>query len=79
MMRAAALLDGTLGTCRRDLAIFRTYPMRPLSLLFSQVVSLTLFFYISCADLSASVPQYRVRITPGTDSAQTARAIRARL
>jgi ABC-2 type transport system permease protein len=47
MTRAAALLDGMLGTCRRDLAIFRTYPLRPFSLLFSQVVSLTLFYFIS--------------------------------
>jgi ABC-2 type transport system permease protein len=45
--RRLALLDAVLGTCRRDLAIFRTYPMRPLSLVFTQIVSLTLFFYIS--------------------------------
>jgi ABC-2 type transport system permease protein len=42
-----ALVDAVVGVARRDLAIFRTYPMRPLSLMFSQIVSLTLFFYIS--------------------------------
>jgi ABC-type multidrug transport system permease subunit len=42
-----ALGDAVAGMARRDLAIFRTYPMRPLSLMFSQIVSLTLFFYIS--------------------------------
>jgi ABC-2 type transport system permease protein len=47
MTRATALFDAMLGTCRRDLAIFRTYPLRPLSLIFSQIVSLTLFYYIS--------------------------------
>ncbi len=47
MNRRLALLDAVLGTARRDLAIFRTYPMRPLSLIFSQVVGLTLFYYIS--------------------------------
>jgi ABC-2 type transport system permease protein len=47
MSSASALVDAVLGMARRDLAIFRTYPMRPLSLLFSQIVSLTLFFYIS--------------------------------
>jgi ABC-type multidrug transport system permease subunit len=41
------LADAFVGMARRDLAIFRTYPMRPLSLMFSQIVSLTLFFYIS--------------------------------
>jgi hypothetical protein len=30
-----------------------------------------------CADIAASVPQYRVRITPEVDSARTAEAIRA--
>jgi ABC-type multidrug transport system permease subunit len=49
------LADAVAGVARRDLAIFRTYPMRPLSLMFSQIVSLTLFFYISRLVHSADV------------------------
>jgi hypothetical protein len=32
-----------------------------------------------CADIAAAVPQYRVRITPDSDSARTANAIGALL
>jgi ABC-2 type transport system permease protein len=47
MTRVRETLDAVLGVCARDWALFRTYPLRPLSLAFTQVVSLTLFYYIS--------------------------------
>src|SRR3954463_14197068 len=47
-MRAVpALLSAAGAIFRRDLLLFRSYRTRPVSILFSTAVSLTLFYYVS--------------------------------
>ena len=47
MRSVPALLTAAGAIFKRDFLLFKSYPTRPISLLFTTVVSLTLFYYVS--------------------------------